>query len=51
MFESLPLVAVVIILFWLAVFVYYLNTSRSQRTLEQEIEALKKILDDNEKHT
>ncbi|MCA9963911.1 MAG: hypothetical protein KC423_06705 [Anaerolineales bacterium] len=51
MFESLPLIAVVIILLWLAVFVYYLTTSRSQQTLEQEIEALKKILDDDEKHT
>lgn len=50
MFASLPLIAVVIILLWVGIFVYYLTTSRSQQTLEQEIEALKKILDDDEKH-
>ncbi|MBE2199552.1 MAG: LapA family protein [Anaerolinea sp.] len=45
MFDNLVLIAVVIILLWLASFGFYLYTSRQHRDLQQAVESLKRQLD------
>lgn len=50
MFESLSLLAIVIILFWVGIFIYYMMTSNAQRKLENDINALKERLNEDEKN-
>jgi CcmD family protein len=44
MFDSLPLLAVIIILFWLGLMGYYVYLSRQQSDLRQEIDKLRTLL-------
>lgn len=44
MFENLMFVAVITAVLWLGAFVYYLFTSRQQKDLAREIEALEEQL-------
>lgn len=44
MFENYLLIAIVIIILWVAGFAFYLFTSRQQRDLEDEVEDLRKML-------
>ena len=48
MLENLSLLAIVIILFWVGIFIYYMMTSNAQRKLESDIVALKKRLNEDE---
>ena len=50
MLENLPVLAIIIILFWVGIFVYYMMTSNAQRKLEHDIEALKQRLYEDEKN-
>ncbi|MCA9958979.1 MAG: hypothetical protein R3E31_24275 [Chloroflexota bacterium] len=44
MFDNLVLIAIVVTVMWLASFGFYLYTSRQHRTLQQEVNALKRRL-------
>ncbi|HEX6385764.1 MAG TPA: hypothetical protein VF177_13925 [Anaerolineae bacterium] len=44
MLDNLPLIAIVLIILWLAAFAFYMYTSRQQRDIENELDALKKML-------
>jgi CcmD family protein len=48
MFENLLVVAAVAAVLWLGAFVYYLMTSRQQKDIAREIEALEKQLGEND---
>ncbi|MCL4265636.1 MAG: hypothetical protein KJ069_20660 [Anaerolineae bacterium] len=47
MLENLMLVGVVIAVFWIALFVFYLYTSRQQQKIAGEIEKLNQQLGDD----
>ena len=44
MLDNLSVIAVVLIVLWLAAFAFYIYTSRQQQEIEEELEALKKML-------
>lgn len=44
MLDNLTLIAIVIIVLWLAAFAFYMFTSRQQPRIEEELEALKEML-------
>jgi hypothetical protein len=46
MFDSFPLLAVIIILFWLGLLGYYVYLSRQQTQLRQDIDKLRTLLGD-----
>lgn len=48
MFENLLMVGIVIAIFWVACFAFYLYTSRQQRQIAAQIEALKSRLGKSE---
>jgi CcmD family protein len=48
MFDSLPLLAVVIIIFWVTLLGYYLYLSRRQKELRQDIDKLRSLLHESE---
>ena len=48
MFENLTVLAIVIIVIWVAAFAYYLRMSRRQRQLREELDGLRAMLDDEE---
>lgn len=48
MFENLTVLAIVIIVIWIATFVYYFRMSRRQQELREELDALRAMLDDDE---
>lgn len=48
MFDNLTVLAVIIILIWVATFVYYFRMSRRQQELREELDALRAMLDDEE---
>lgn len=45
MFDNLLIIAIVIILFWVAALAFYLITSRKQIDLEKRIQSLNEMLD------
>ena len=49
MFESLTLVIILAVLFWLGIFGFYLYTSRQQKEIIDDLEKLNKKLDEAEK--
>lgn len=49
MLENLTAVAVLITAGWLALFGYYIYLSRQQDQLEQEVEALQKLIEEKER--
>jgi preprotein translocase subunit YajC len=42
---SLITIAVIVFILWLAIFVFYLYTSRQQETIEEEIDRIQRMLD------
>ena len=48
MFDNLLLIAIVIIIMWVAVLAYYLFASNRQIDLQENIEALNKMLEQSE---
>lgn len=44
MFDNLMLVAVIAIILWIGIYAFYMVTSRQQRQLQQDIEALDDLL-------
>jgi CcmD family protein len=48
MFDSLPLLAVIIIIFWVTLLGYYLYLSRGQQSLRQEIDKLRSLLQESD---
>lgn len=44
MLDNLSLIAIVLVVLWLAAFSFYMFTSRQQQKIEEELEALKKML-------
>jgi len=47
MFSNILLVTVIIFVLWMAVMGYYLYTSRQQDSLEDQVGAVQKLLDDS----
>ncbi|MBE2223211.1 MAG: hypothetical protein IAF02_16835 [Anaerolineae bacterium] len=47
MFSNIVLVTVVVFVLWLAAMGYYLYSSRQQESLEKQVEAVQKMLDDS----
>lgn len=47
MFSNLLLVTVIVFVLWLAAMGYYLYSSRQQESLEDQVEAVQKLLDDS----
>lgn len=50
MLENLSLLAIIMIVLWVGIFAYYMTISNAQRKLENDIEALKNRLDQDEKN-
>ncbi len=48
MFENLTLLAAIISLFWVGALVYYLYTSRQQRNIREDLDALNRKLQELE---
>jgi preprotein translocase subunit YajC len=48
MFSNLWLVTIIIFVLWVAAMGYYLYSSRQQETLQSQVEALQKMLDDSD---
>lgn len=48
MFENLTVLAIIIIVIWIAAFAYYFRMSRRQQELREELDALRAMLDDEE---
>jgi len=44
MLDNLAMIAIVLIVLWLAAFAFYIYTSRQQQDIEEDLEALKKML-------
>jgi len=44
MLDNLSVIAIVLIVLWLAAFAFYIYTSRQQQDIEEDLEALKKML-------
>ena len=47
MFENFTLLAVVIVLFWLGIYIYYLYTSRQQQRIEAALKEVEKLLEED----
>jgi len=45
MFDNLLLIAILVIVFWLSILIFYLYTSRQQQNLQADIETLRQMLD------
>lgn len=48
MFDNLTVLAIIIIVIWVAAFGYYFRMSRRQQQLRQELDALRAMLDEEE---
>lgn len=50
MFDNLVIVAVIAIVLWVGLFVFYLISSRQQQKIERDLQDLEKMLGDEEQH-
>jgi hypothetical protein len=48
--ENLPLLATIIIVFWLGALAFYFHTSRQQTEIRRDLDALRAMLDEEEEH-
>lgn len=48
MFDNLTVLAIIIIVIWVAAFAYYVRMSRRQQELREELDALRALLDEEE---
>lgn len=50
MFDNLIIVAVIAIILWVGLFIFYLISSRQQQKIERDLQDLESMLQDEEHH-
>lgn len=48
--DNLPLLATIIIVFWIGALAFYFHTSRQQKEIRRDLDALRAMLDEEEEH-